>query len=84
MPFFNVLGQVLAWDSSRDEAAPWEDNTPFNILSALAFVDQAFDSRTIGYVMASLSATIASVITISAQCRWFHRVRERITFKEIS
>ena len=71
VPFFDALGQVLAWYRSRDPAASWENNVSFNVSSALAFVDHALDNGTIGDVMASLPATIASVVSISALTRWF-------------
>ena len=66
VPFFDALGQVLAWDRSRDSAASWENNASFNVPSALAFVDHAFDQGTIGYIMTSLSATVTSVASKSA------------------
>ena len=66
VPFFDALGQVLAWDRSRDPAASWENDASFDISSALAFVDHALDKGTIGYVMTSLSATVTSVVSKSA------------------
>ena len=62
VPFFDALGQVLAWDRSRDPAASWENDAPFNVPSALAFIDHVFDQGTIRYIMTSLSATITSVV----------------------
>ena len=66
VPFFDALGQVLAWDRSRDPAASWENDASFNVSSALAFVDHAFDKGTIWDIMTSLSATITSVVSKSA------------------